>query len=272
MIGDDSIELVAQLTSIGLEEREARLYVHLCTRGPCRASDAAASVRLKRTETYRTLEALMKRGFVKAHLTRPVVYEAVSPDVVFSELLAHHEERRTEMERLRERVAKLANDASERIESSRHGYKILQGRRAILTSVDSMLRQSQVQHSLVSTTFTSVQTAPQNRAFQTMVRRAAEGLPMRLLFRETPGMERALAPLTAHKNVAVRFFEPQHPIRFSIADAREIAIWLVNDPSPGLDAREDIAMWTNAPDFVRAQEMLYEALWRDARPYARTGR
>lgn len=272
MQGDDSIELVAQLTSIGLEEREARLYVHLCTQGPARASDAAASARLKRTETYRTLEALMKRGFVKAHLARPVVYEAVSPDVVFSELLAHHEERRTEMERLRERVARLATDASQRMESARHGYKILQGRRAILSSVDSMLRQSQTHHSLVSTTFTPVQAAPQNRAYQTMLRRAAEGLPMRLLFRETPGMERALAPIAAHSNVSVRFFEPEHPIRFTVMDGREIAIWLVNDPSPALDARDDVAMWTNAPDFVRAQEMLYDALWRDARPLARTGR
>lgn len=269
MKGDDSAELVHRLTTIGLDEREARLYVHLCCGGPSRASDAAAAVRLKRTETYRTLEALMKRGFVKAHLARPVVYEAVSPDTVFTELLALHEERRAEMESLRDRVARFASEARRHTEATRHGYKIIQGRRAILGSVESMLRQTQSQHSMVSTMFTPIQATPQNRAYQTTIRRAAEGLPMRLLFRELPGTERAIEPLLAHKNVSVRFFEPQHPVRIAIADGREIAIWLVNDPSPALDARDDVAMWTNAPDFIRAQETLFEALWRDARPAGR---
>ena len=258
---DESAELVERLVSIGLDEREARVYVHLCERGAARASDAAAAVRLKRTETYRTLEALMKRGFITARLTRPVEYEAVPPETVFALLLAQHEERRTEIERLRERVAELSAQARERDGSGRHAYKILQGRRAIHAAVEAMLRRAQQGQSMVSTTFSPAQATNANRAFAATVRRAAEGFPMRVLLREMPGLERALEPLTTHPNVRVRYYAPEHPARFVITDRREILVWLVSDPSTSLDAREDVAMWTNAPDFVRLHETLYEALW-----------
>lgn len=260
-----------RLRAIGLEEREARIYVHLCFRGPARASDTAAAVRLKRTETYRTLEALMKRGFVTAHLARPVVYEAVPPETVFTALIAHAEERRAEIERLRERVADViaASRFAAEVDPARYGYRIIQGRRPIHAAVETMLRAAEHGQSMVSTTLTAAQASMQNRAFQTTLRRAADGLPMRLLLRETSGMERATQPLLAHRNVRIRFFEPPHPVRFTLVDRKELMIWLVSDPSPTLDAREDVAMWTNAADFVRAQETLYEALWERGRDAVR---
>ncbi|HUR68909.1 MAG TPA: helix-turn-helix domain-containing protein [Candidatus Thermoplasmatota archaeon] len=260
-------ELVERLASIGVEEREAKLFVHLCLRGPTRASDAAAATKLKRTETYRALESLMRRGFVTAHLTRPVVYEAVAPDAVFGELLAGHEQRRAEIESLRERVSAAVATAREAQEPSgaRWGYKIVQGRRAILGAVEGVVRNARSSESMVSTTFGPGMVSPQNKAYQTMLKRASEGLPMRILLRDLPGLDRALAPLTAHRHVEVRYFHPHHAFRFLIVDDREVVYWLINDPAASIDAREDVAMWTNATDFVLAQKSLFESLWASAR-------
>lgn len=269
--GEADAELVDRLRAIGLEDREARVYVHLSCRGPARASDTAAAVRLKRTETYRTLEALMKRGFVTAHLARPVVYEAVSPEAVFNDLIAHAEERRAEIERLKDRVVDVVAASRRAVDTdaARHSYRIIQGRRPIHAAVETILRGAQLTQSMVSTTLTAAQASAQNRPFQTTLRRAAEGLPMRMLLRETSGLEHALQPLLAHRNVRVRFFEPTHPLRFTLVDEREIVMWLVSDPSTMLDAREDVAMWTNATDFVRSQQTLYDALWERAREVVR---
>lgn len=271
MSGEGTQDLVDRLVALGIEPREAKLYVHLTLRGPMRASEAAAAVRLKRTETYRALEALARRGFVTPRLARPVVYEAVSPEALFAELLATHDARRTEMERLRERVARLATAAREGRDrpSGRYGYKIVQGRRAILGAVETALRQARASYAIVSSVFDVPNAGPQSRAYQTMLARAELGLPMRVLLRDAPGVDRVVAPLTTMPNVHVRVFEPAHAVRFAIVDGREVVCWLVSDAAPGVDARDDVAMWTNAPDFIAAQQTLFEALWARGRETVR---
>lgn len=271
MTGPTGTELVDHLAGIGIEEREAKLFVHLAMNGPSRASDAAAATRLKRTETYRALEALMKRGFVTAHLTRPVVYEAIAPDVLFTELLAGHEQRKSEIEELRERVITAVKVARKQNEApgARHSYKIIQGRRPIYAALEAAIRSARGSLDMASTQLGAAAMTPKNRAWQTMLRRASEGMEMRFLLREDPALERALAPLDAHSNVQVRFFELDHALRLLLVDEREIIYWLVSDDSENLDAGGDVAMWTNAPDFLHAQAAFFETLWKDARPLGR---
>ena len=267
----DQHDLVERLVALGLDEREAKLYLHLALGGPSRASDAATATRLKRTETYRALEGLMRRGFVTAHLAKPVVYEANSPDAVFGDLLASHEQRRADIERVREQVTDAVATARTRADrdSGRHGYKIIQGRRAILHHVETMFRHAEHHASLASTTLSTASITSQNRAWQTLVRRGKEGLPIRLLIRDTPGMAGGVAPVHDAPNVRMRTFDPARPVRFVVVDGREVVCWLVNDPTPGIEGRDDVAMWTNAPDFIHAQEHLFEALWREGRDLPR---
>lgn len=263
----DTHELAERLAVLGLEPREARLYLHLCARGPVPAGEAAAQLGLKRTETYRALESLVERGFAVAQLGRPVLYEATPPETVFAQVAERHERERAQVEAARESLLRAlaetrARDASQ---EGRYAFRILQGRRAILHATATMLHGMRVGQSMVSTYFGPANATAQNQAYRETLRRAAEGLPMRFLLREQPGMEDAMRPLAAGPQVRIRHFQPAHPLRMTIVDAREVLVWLVNDPSPRLDARNDVAMWTNAPDFVKAQTTLYEALWANAR-------
>jgi hypothetical protein len=98
-----------------------------------------------------------------------------------------------------------------------------------------------------------------------MVKRAPEGLEMKLLMRESPGLEAALKPILAHRNVELRYMQTDAPVRLFLVDGREAVHWLVSDPTPGVEGRDDVAMWTNAPDFVRVQETLFDTLWQNAR-------
>jgi sugar-specific transcriptional regulator TrmB len=265
--GPVGTELIDHLAGIGIEEREAKLFLHLSLHGPKRASDAAAATRLKRTETYRALESLMKRGFVTAQLTRPVVYEALAPEVLFTELLTGHEQRRSDIERIREHVITAVSAArrEQAAPGGRPSYKIIQGRRPIYGSIETATRNARDSIDIASTQMGVHSAAAKNRAWLTLVRRASEGLRIRLLIRDQPGIERALEPLRVHANVEVRFLTLDHPLRFLLADEREVVCWLVNDTSLAFDAAEDVAMWTNAPDFLQAQRSFFAALWNDAR-------
>lgn len=223
MKGEDRGELVDRLAAIGLDEREAQLYVHLLVAGPSRASDAAAASKLKRTETYRALEGLMRRGFVTAHLTRPVVYEAVAPESVFANLLADHDQRRDDMERLRERVSLAAEQAriAERdAEVGRHSYKIIQGRRAILAAADTMARGAKQGLAYSAGALAPAQIA-NGRGLQAVTRRD-DGLPARLLLVEAAGIERALVALARQRHAEIRFVAAiaSAPAREALASTR----------------------------------------------------
>ena len=265
------VELVERLASIGLEEKDALLYLHLCVHGPSRASEAAAAAKLNRTETYWAMDSLIRRGFVTAGLERPTLYEAAPPEKVFDDALAQHGARRKSIERAREiALAQLATLRSGRTgEPLKASYKIVQGRPAIHAMADSMVRRARMGQSMVSTFFSPANATDANSVFMTTVARAAEGLPMRLLLCETPGMTDRLAELLTHPDVHVRYFDPPAPLRFTIVDDREILVWLATDKSPDLDAKDDVAMWTNATDFVGAHRVLYDLLWAKGRPAPR---
>lgn len=255
--------LVARLSAIGLEEKDALLYVQLCLLGPTKASDAASAAKLNRTEAYRALDNLIRRGFVTASLDRPTLYEATAPEKVFDDALAAHLARRATIESARNEAictldALRQNGGGTPLKSA---YKLIQGRTAIYAAVEAMVRRATHSQKMASTYFAAPNATDTNTPYVTTLQRAREGLRMNLLVQDSPGLDKAIRELVEQPSVRVRTFEPGHPIRFTIVDDREILIWLVTDPAPGLTARDDVAMWTNAHDFVRMHMKLYEALW-----------
>lgn len=265
---EEHTDVLARLAAIGLDERDAQIYIQLCVRGPTKASEVAAAAKVNRTEAYRSLDNLMRRGFVTASLDRPTLYEATDPEKVFDDALAQHTARRAHLERAREEAVRtLAKMRSSSTDGPlRTSYKILQGREAILAATETMLRRARVGQSMASTYFAAAHANEGNLAFMTTLHRAKDGLPMRLLLRDTPGVIESFGATAYEPNVQIRFFDPTGPLRFTIVDDTEVIFWLSTDGAQALHAKDDIAMWTNARDFVFAQALLYEALWRNARP------
>lgn len=260
-------DAVERLALLGLDRRQATLYVHLVALGPQRASQLAAAVRMHRTDAYRHLQDLMRRGFATASLRRPTTYVAVPPERVWADALAAADARTRELRDARDGamhafglLAPTVNGAAAPL-----SHRFLRSRQAIYETVEALVRNMRRSQWMVSTTFSAANATPANRPFQTTIEKARAGASMRFLFVESPGLVERIAPMMGPR-VEVRFFEPRSPLRFSVFDDEEILYWLVTDPSAGLDAKGDVAMWTNAPDFVRAQKETFEALWAQARP------
>lgn len=260
-------EVVSRLEAIGLDEKDAVLYVQLWLRGPSKASDIAAATKLNRTEAYRSLDNLIARGFVTAGLARPTFYLATEPERVFEDALAHHVAKRTQIESARE-------VALESLRALRHHdgradvkltYRIIQGRSGIMATMANTQRRAVTSQLIASTHIAPTANTEPNSPLGATIQRASEGIQMKILLAEKPGMLAALAPLSGFKNVEIRFFDPGVPVRFTIVDDRELLFWLASDPSSSANARGDVAMWTNAPDYVRTQRLFFDALWQTGR-------
>ena len=83
------INLEDNLIFHGFTGLEAKVYISLLENGQVRVSQLGKITRITRTQLYPLLEKMMERGYIRQVGTKPVKFEAISPD----ELTKHLEER-----------------------------------------------------------------------------------------------------------------------------------------------------------------------------------
>ena len=77
------MELKKLLQKVGLEKKEADIYLILLEFGPSPASIIAGKVNMKRTTSYHILEDLIKKGFVKKTIHHKIAYfSPVNPNQI----------------------------------------------------------------------------------------------------------------------------------------------------------------------------------------------
>ena len=70
------------LEEIGLSEEELKVYEILITKGQKQAGQISQILSIPRVRMYRLLSALENRGLVKASISRPMQFSAVTPEVL----------------------------------------------------------------------------------------------------------------------------------------------------------------------------------------------
>lgn len=260
-------EIVDRLTVLGLDQDEAAVYVHLSMMGPSKASDVAAALRLHRTETYRTLQNLVQRGFASATLSRPQRFQAAAPERLFTEILAAQQARSENIQRAQSEIAPALGALRSQTggPASKNTFKVLQGRREIYAVVERMARDATGAFRGLSTHEGAVAMADLSGMLELMARRAAEGVDVKLILRTNAQTRAKLLALPESAAMHLRHLETDKTMRFVLQDETALLMWVVSDPSTRLTSEEDVAIWTDAVDFVATQAMLFEAVWREAK-------
>jgi sugar-specific transcriptional regulator TrmB len=106
---DDHGILVRFLTSLGLSEKEARLYVHLLKYGPKRASDLAQSLKTYREDVYRRFAHLEEVGLATKTSEDSSRYVPVELDRALNNVILN---RQRKLDRLQSIKQKLVEDIS----------------------------------------------------------------------------------------------------------------------------------------------------------------
>ncbi len=81
--------------------------------------------------------------------------------------------------------------------------------------------------------------------------------------RARPLLRRFVTTRNRHPRVEIRQMYPQ-PARVTIVDQREVLIFPV--PGSGSAGGDEIAVWTNNPDFLRGQSIYFDTFWERAGP------
>jgi HTH-type transcriptional regulator, sugar sensing transcriptional regulator len=92
--------LVKALTELGLLESEAKIYVALVMMNHSEVKDLIDFLDMSKPNTYESLRSLEERGLIVAVSERPIVYQAVAPEIGLEMLVDRHLKAKAEAEKL----------------------------------------------------------------------------------------------------------------------------------------------------------------------------
>ncbi len=174
-------DIVAELQEYGLTRNEARVLVFLAKTGPSKASEVARAVQINRTETYRTIRNLQRRGLVEATLERPVRFQSGPFEKCLQVLI---DERKARLRILEQRGENLRRQFEvvrvERVAHDLERFQVVEGRIRIEQRLQSMYAQAR-KSVLTVLSPSEIVRAETSGIFDMLAERAKTGLRVRVI-------------------------------------------------------------------------------------------
>ncbi|MCI4328365.1 MAG: hypothetical protein L3J86_02160 [Thermoplasmata archaeon] len=254
--------LVAAVGRFGLSERESLLYLSLLRRGRATARELARDAQVDRVLGYRMLEAMRARGIVEVTAERPRRFTAAPPRSFFERSLR---DRRTALEK----DVDLAEQLSERLpilirENETGGaprVQLLTGAATIYDYLREMVGRSRSDLA-VMVTHRALKESVGAGLHTWLPKFLTAGGRFRLVVESDPRLRPLLMRFgdvsEKYPNAEVRQLSPQ-PTRMTIVDRSEAMIFIV--PESKFGQFEEVAVWTDNPEFVLGQLLSFELAW-----------
>jgi sugar-specific transcriptional regulator TrmB len=258
-------DIVAELQEYGLTRNEARVLVFLAKTGPSKASEVARAVQINRTETYRTIRNLQRRGLVEATLERPVRFQSVAFDRCLQILV---DERKAKLRILEQRGENLRrqfeNVRVEPVAQELDRFQVVEGRIRIEQRLQSMYTQAR-KSVLTVLSPSEVVRAETSGLLDMLAQGVKTGLRVRIISTITQSNLEIIAKM--RESIEVRHLDLKaKPIpRVSIIDDNE-ALFEITTADETHQGGEEVALWINSRAFVRNLQAYFDEMWSSGTP------
>jgi sugar-specific transcriptional regulator TrmB len=268
----ESSELIEAMARFGLPEREARLYLLLLRRGRATARELTRDSKIDRVLAYRTLDGMRSRGLVQVTADRPRRYVALSPTVLLERSLAERKHALEEDVALARTLEQQLPQITQSILEGGPRFQLITGTATTYPFLREMVQRAQKEIA-VMLTYNAFRESRAAGMYEPLTAFVRGGGRFRLLVEDDPRLNANLqsfaAALRRYPQIEVRTIRPQLG-RLTVVDERESLVFVV--PETTRQAIEEVALWTDTPDFARAQLAHFDSLWAKARSYAPKGR
>ncbi len=258
-------DVVAELQEYGLTRNEGRVLVFLAKTGPSKASEVARAVQINRTETYRTIRNLQRRGLVEATLERPVRFQSVSFDRCLGVLI---DEKKAKLRILEQRGENLLRQFEEvhvePVSQEVERFQVVEGRLRIEQRLHGMY--AQAQRSVMTVLSPSeIIRAETSGLFDMLGQAAKKELRVRVITAINQANLQIIEKL--QESVEIRHLDLKaKPIpRVSIIDDSE-ALFEITTVDETSRSGEEVALWINSRAFVRNLQAYFAEMWNSGTP------
>ncbi len=258
-------DIVAELQEYGLTRNEARVLVFLAKTGPSKASEVARAVQINRTETYRTIRNLQRRGVVEATLERPVRFQSVPFDRCLRILIDERKAKLRILEQRGESLRRQFEDVHiEPVIQEVERFQVVEGRLRIEQRLHGMYAQA---HKSVMTVLSpsEVIRADTSDLSDMLSEDAKNGVRVRVI--TTINQTNLEIVNKLREAIEIRHLDLKaKPIpRVSIIDDNE-ALFEITTADETPKGGEEVALWINSHAFVRNLQAYFEEMWSSSTP------
>jgi len=250
------------LSRFGLLKNEIKVYLYLARSGEKKASEIAEAISLHRTETYRILRDLEKKGILFSIFEKPLKFTAVPLDKAIDLLVDAQKMRIKLLEKEKENLVELwLSIPQPRVEKEKKElFQMLQGEQQVALKADELLEKTKKEIQIFAPDYYLAQLYYSD--FTDKLKNKVGKLDITLLIENSPKsvffMEQIQWPKQKYRMV-----KTQNLPCFIISDQKELLIaFHETHARQTSDKKKDktAAIWTNYKAFVWTLQMLFSKL------------
>jgi sugar-specific transcriptional regulator TrmB len=260
-----SIEIIENmLQRLGLSKNEVQVYLYLALSKERKASEISEALNLHRTNTYRILRDLEKRGLVSSVFEKPLKFIATPFDRAIEALI---ETKKLRVQRLERKKKDLINvwlslPKPEIEEQRKEVFQILEGEEQIDLKATEVIQNAQKEINV----FASEEDLSRfyNSGFMEILERLSKkNLDINLLTNNSPKSRFFVEKIRLHNKLYVSADKDAIPT-FILVDQKQLIFMIrkLIEKNGKKTARPRIsALWTNYEAFIKALGSLFSELW-----------
>ena len=255
-----SIEIIEKaLHRLGLSKNEIRIYIHLARTGEHKASEISEALSLHRTETYRILRDLEKKGLISSVFEKPLKFIATPFEKALDVLI---ETKKMKINLLEKRKKGLVDiwvslPKPETENERKEVFQILEGEEQINLKADEILNNAEKEVS-VFTSEHDITNFYHSGLLDKLEKTAKESVKVQLLTNYSPKSCFFIEKIKLKK------------AKYSLSNAEELPTFILTDDAQLLllirnnnGKKKLAALWTNYDAFVKALKALFSELWNN---------
>jgi sugar-specific transcriptional regulator TrmB len=256
-----SIELIeSMLQKLGLSKNEIRVYIFLARSSERKASEISEALTLHRTETYRILRDLEKRGLVASVFEKPLKFIATPFERAIESLIEAKKLRIQQLERKKQGLIDvwLSLPHPEVEEERKEVFQILEGEEQVDFKSNEIVQFSQKEVSIFASE-EDLARLYHSGFVDNLEKLPRKGLAVRLLTNDSP-KSRFFAKRMKLPSVRFARLNAEDVPTFVLTD-REQLLLTIRKNSDRTKRSTVAALWTNYEAFSKALEKLFSVLW-----------
>ena len=250
------------LSRFGLLKNEIKVYLHLARAGEMKAGEIAEAISLHRTETYRILRDLEKRGVVFSVFEKPLKFTAVPLDKAIDLLVDAQkikikllEQEKTSLVELWQSMPqlKVANVKKEL-------FQMLEGEQQVIMKANELLEKTEKTFQIYASADYLAQLYYSD--FSDKLKKQADKVTVTLITDNSLKSAYFIGQLQ-WLSESQRIVDKQNLPCFMISDDKEVLIGFHEDAASDEDAKKKYktaAIWTNYSAFIKILQMLFSKL------------
>jgi len=251
------------LSRFGLMKNEIKVYLHLAMTGEMKAAELAEAISLHRTETYRILRDLEKKGIVFAIFEKPLKFTSLPLDKAIDLLV---DAQKIEIKLLEQEKTRLVNLWSSMPKArvaneEKQLLQMLEGEQRVLMKINELLERSEKEFQV----FASADYLSQlyYSDFSDKLKSQADKIHVTLVTDNTSKSTYFLKQIQGFSD-SHRIIDGQSLPCFMISDNKEVVI-VFNENDSGNDEKtkkksKTAAFWTNYSPFVKILGTLFSKI------------